>query len=79
MSDKRPPYHRRTTKPLPRAELAPVSTPSIEVSKEEETQVECPHCHAFVCPCCHGQLVVSTATAAEWREKYASDPPESSS
>lgn len=59
MSDNRPPYHRRQTKPLPKVEIAPVSSSrllsaeeggtdeSIDLEKANAiTLVECPACKA---------------------------------
>lgn len=44
MSDNRPPYHRRKTKPLPREELAPIGPGSSDdIDPEAETQ---PDIHA---------------------------------
>lgn len=45
MGDKRPSYHRRQTKPLPRAELAPVSRPPPPPDQDDiATKVRCPLC-----------------------------------
>lgn len=43
MSDNRPPYHRRATKPLPRVRLAPVG-PAPDSQREVPTLMPCPCC-----------------------------------
>jgi hypothetical protein len=47
MTDQRPPYHRRQTKPLPRAELAPISAaPSPDSTPTLEPCPACADCEA---------------------------------
>lgn len=61
-SDRRPPYHRRQTKPIPRVELAPISRPQIESDPEPETLVPC--------PCCDGEGMVSAEQYAAWAAQH---------
>jgi hypothetical protein len=59
MTDRRPPYHRRPTRPMERVMLAPIA-PAPGVNQDDvETMTRCPLCH-------HG--IVSIAVAATFEE-----------
>lgn len=61
MSDRRPPYHRRQTNPLPRVQLAPVASEFPDELREAETKVQCPCCEP------HGGIGMVPATVrAAW-------------
>ena len=68
MSDNRPPYHRRQTKPFPRVQLAPVG-PAPDPQREVETMVPCPLCGP------HGAsgMVPATVRAAWSKSAVVSD------
>ncbi len=76
MADKRPPYHRRTTKPIPRAKLPPPATnvPD-EAAKHWDpnaiTQEVCPCCAS--CSLCGGKGMVPGEIAQAYREQIRSD------
>jgi hypothetical protein len=80
MSDNRPPYHRRPTRPLPRAELAPpASSPSVAPAapdRPEEVDID-EHVRALreaptlvSCPWCHGEAMVTHEKRQEWLAAY---------
>jgi hypothetical protein len=73
MADPRPPYHRRSTRPLPRVELAPIApappVPIVVVGEvdeaEPETQTPCPWCSRY-----GGRGLVPAEVRAEWMRAY---------
>ena len=67
MSDSRPPYHRRKTKPFPRVRLAPIAKAPLS-DPDEETKV--------TCPCCAGAGVVAASVLAEWNALERAIEPE---
>lgn len=66
MSDSRPPYDRRPTRPIPREDLAPISRSDLDEEPEPETMVPCPWCERYS-P--HGGVPIRVRK--EWLEAYA--------
>ena len=64
MSDRKDPYKRAVTKPLPRAELAPTETVHRH-DADEETKVRCPACLGAAMLPADIAATVSRALAAE--------------
>lgn len=60
-SDKRPPYHRRVTRPVPRAELPPPASTSPELEPIDQDEV----LTLVPCPCCDGLAMVTPEKAAD--------------
>jgi len=61
--DKRPPYHRRITRPVPRPDLPPAEGSSPELTALDQDEV----LTLMVCPCCDGERMVTPAKHAELR------------
>lgn len=71
MADRRPTYHRRRTKRLPRATLAPIA-PAPDEEREAETRVPCPTCEPY-----GGRgLVPANVRAALVKEDRSDDEPD---
>lgn len=76
MADNRPPYHRRPTRPLPREELAPISSAAEDIEPEPETRPDLEETERRArkmrqeaithvpCPVCRGQGMVAPDIAA---------------